>query len=59
MNYFLLGLVFIVVILLSPFLSVWALNTLFGHIGLAIPYSLETWVAALILNGYFVSSFKK
>lgn len=34
-------------IFIGPFLSIWALNTLFT---LAIPYTFETWAAAGILN---------
>lgn len=33
-------------IVLSPFLFVWSLNTLFG---LTIAYTFKTWLAALIL----------
>ena len=40
-----------------PFLSVWALNTLFGHVGLEIPYTVETWLASIVLNGYFATPF--
>lgn len=32
-----------------PFLSIWALNTLFPV--LAIPYTLETWAASILLGG--------
>ena len=54
--------VFIIVLALAivaviPFLSVWALNTLFGHVGLAIPYTVETWLASVVLNGYFATPF--
>ena len=53
---------FIIVLALAivaviPFLSVWALNTLFGHVGLAIPYTVETWLASVVLNGYFATPF--
>jgi hypothetical protein len=37
----------IVLIVVGPFLSIWALNTLFG---LAIAYTLKTWAASLILG---------
>ena len=54
--------VFIVVLALAivaaiPFLSVWALNTLFGHVGLDIPYTVETWLASIIMSGYFATPF--
>ena len=54
--------VFIVVLALAivaaiPFLSVWALNTLFGHVGLEIPYTVETWLASVIMSSYFATPF--
>lgn len=36
----------IVLLLLWPWLAIWAVNTLFG---LTIGYTLETWGAALVL----------
>lgn len=47
--------VFIIVI--GPILTIWSLNTLFPV--LAIEYTLETWVAALLLGGLFSRSVKK
>jgi hypothetical protein len=41
----------IFVIIVGPFLTIWALDTLFPL--LAIPYTLETWVAVVILGGLF------
>jgi len=38
----------IVLIIVSPFISIWALNTLFPV--LAIPYTIWTWLAMLVLN---------
>ena len=54
--------VFIVVLAIAivaaiPFLSVWALNTLFGHVGLEIPYTVETWLASVIMSSYFATPF--
>jgi len=40
-----------VVILLGPLLTIWSLNTLFPV--LAIPYSIETWFATVIIAGIF------
>lgn len=37
------------IIVFIPFLSIWALNTLFPV--LAIPYTVQTWAAAIILGG--------
>ena len=45
---FLLIVLFVVVVF-GPLLTIWSLNTLFPV--LAIPYSIETWVAALIIGG--------
>jgi membrane protein implicated in regulation of membrane protease activity len=47
----------IALIVFVPWLGVWALNTLFPS--LAIPYTLETWAAALIIKGYFTINVKK
>ena len=40
-----------VVVLLGPFLAIWSLNTLFPV--LAIPYSIETWLATAVIAGIF------
>jgi hypothetical protein len=48
-------LAFIVGLLLAPFAAIWSLNTLFPT--LAIPYTLETYVAALFL-AFTISSTK-
>jgi hypothetical protein len=42
------------IVVMAPFASIWALNTLFPT--LAIPYSLDTWLASLILSGVLGSS---
>ena len=44
----------IALIILSPFATLWALNTLFPV--LAIPYTFETWLAIVILGGLVSSS---
>ena len=50
MNKVTLLLIFVVVVVVfGPLLTIWTLNTLFPV--LAIPYSIETWVAALIIGG--------
>lgn len=38
----------LLIIIIAPLATIWALNTLFG---LAIPLSFETWLAALVLFG--------
>ena len=40
-----------VVVLLGPIVTIWALNTLFPV--LAIPYSIETWLATAVIAGIF------
>lgn len=40
-----------VVVILGPIVTIWAVNTLFPT--LAIPYTLETWLAAVIIGGIF------
>ena len=37
------------VIVFGPIVTIWSLNTLFP--ALAIPYSLQTWSAVIILGG--------
>ena len=43
-------------ILIGPLLTIWALNTLFPV--LAIPYTIWTWAAALILGSLIGPSVK-
>ena len=40
--------VIVAIVIAGPFLSIWALNTLFPV--LAIAYSIETWVAVVIIG---------
>lgn len=40
----------------GPLLMIWSLNTLFPT--LAIPYTLETWAASIILGGLISSRIK-
>ena len=44
------------VIIIGPIATIWSLNTLFP--ALAIPYSFDTWLAAVILAGLFKSTVK-
>ena len=53
----LLTLVVILAVLFGPFLSIWALNTLFPV--LAIPYTLETWVAVILIKGLLTAQVIK
>lgn len=54
-TFLLVGLI-LALIVLGPILTIWSLNTLFP--ALVIPYTLETWVAALILGSIFSRSVK-
>jgi len=45
----------VAIIIVGPLASIWALNTLFPV--LAIPYTLETWAAMLLVGGMFRGSF--
>ena len=54
MKYFLIVLAVIALIVIGPLLTIWSMNVLFP--ALAIPYSLETWAAVIILGGVFKSN---
>ena len=41
----------IAVVIFGPLLTIWSLNTLFPV--LAIPYSIETWLATVIIASIF------
>jgi hypothetical protein len=45
----LLILLAIALVILGPIATIWSLNALFP--ALAIPFTFDTWVAALILSG--------
>ena len=40
-----------VLIIVGPIVTIWALNTLFPV--LAIPYTIETWLATVVIGGIF------
>jgi hypothetical protein len=44
------------VLLMGPLLMIWSMNTLFPV--LAIPYTLNTWAAAVLLGGLFSAKIK-
>jgi hypothetical protein len=44
----------VALVILGPFITIWTLNTLFP--ALAIPYTLETWLAALFLGGLITTN---
>lgn len=39
----------IALVVIAPFASIWALNTLFPALNIA--YTFDTWLAALLLSG--------
>jgi hypothetical protein len=41
----------LVVVLIGPFLTIWAFNTLFPSI--AVPFNLATWFAVVVLGAFF------
>lgn len=43
----------LLLIILGPIATIWALNTLFPVV--AIPYTIETWAATVILGGLFTA----
>jgi hypothetical protein len=51
----LIGLI-VVLVIAGPLLLIWALNTLFPV--LAIPYTVWTWLAALIIGGVISPTVK-
>lgn len=40
----------VVIVIVGPFLTIWALNTLFPI--LSIPYTVDTWCASMLLWGF-------
>ena len=47
----------LLVIIFSPFIAIWSLNTLFPL--LVIPYNFQTWLASLLLAGILKTSTMK
>lgn len=43
-------------IAIGPFITIWALNTLFPT--LAISYTLNTWLASAIFTGIFATKYR-
>ena len=46
----------VILVCLGPLATIWALNTLFPV--LSIPFTFDTWCAAVILGGLFSAKFK-
>jgi len=51
MSYFVGIVIVVALVALGPLLTIWSLNVLFPV--LAIKYSLESWLAVVILGGLF------
>ena len=51
MKYFIGIIIVVALVALGPLLTIWSLNVLFPI--LAIKYSLESWLAVVILGGLF------
>ena len=51
MSYFVGFVIVIALVAIGPLLTIWSLNVLFPI--LAIKYSLESWLAIVILGGLF------
>jgi hypothetical protein len=43
--------IILAVVILAPIATIWSLNTLFPILN--IPFTLDTWMAAVILGGVF------
>jgi hypothetical protein len=56
MKYFALLMIVILAIVFVPFAIIWGLNVLFPV--LAIPYTIETWAAIVIVSGVFKANVK-
>ena len=48
-NTIMLAIFLLILVILGPIATIWALNALFPV--LAIPYTLETWFATVIIGG--------
>lgn len=56
MKIFVLAVLVVLVIVFGPFITIWALNTLFP--ALNIPYNFPSWFAVLWLTGMVRGSYK-
>lgn len=48
---FIVVLIVVAVVIFVPFAVIWSLNILFPV--LSIPYTIETWLATIVLSGVF------
>ncbi len=56
MKVFLWTLLIVALVVAGPILTIWATNTLFP--ALAIPYTIETWFAVVVLGAFVRSNIK-
>jgi hypothetical protein len=47
----------IFLIVIGPIITIWSINTLFPVV--AIPYTIQTWAATIIIGGVFKASTTK
>ena len=57
MKEFLVIAIVIALIVLGPFATLWALNTIFPVLG--IPYNFDTWCAVIILKGFAITTISR
>jgi hypothetical protein len=57
MKMFLVVALVIALVILGPLVTIWSVNTLFPVAN--IPYTIETWCAAIILAGVFKTTITK
>jgi hypothetical protein len=57
MKVILFVLLIVALLALGPLLGIWALNTLFPVLN--IPYTLDTWAAAILIKGFFTVNVTK
>ena len=57
MKVFLVVAFVIALVILGPLLTIWSINTLFPVAN--IPYTIDTWCAAIILAGVFKTTISK
>ena len=55
MKWFILFLLVFLAAIFGPFITIWALNTLFP--ALAIPYNIETYFAVIAMSVFFNANF--
>jgi hypothetical protein len=57
MQIFLFTILMILLVIFGPIFTIWSINTLFPVAD--IPYTIETWAAAIILAGVFRTTINR